>query len=141
MSYQADTLRDTIDTNWGLTGRVAKAGSASAGEYPVYIFAFAKSIIQEVSTRKAVEIRKTTPLQNIIRHPRFSVINDTFEIACYYELSDIDSSVWDLAEQDVEDMCDEVTRIINTVYNPSTGTGMFFTVNQSWDNQDSPLRS
>jgi hypothetical protein len=141
LSYQAKTLADTINTNWALTGRVAKAGSASAGEYPVYIRGFTKSHIQEISERKVVEVRKITALQNVETHPKFQTVTDTYEITCYYELSDVDSSLWDTAEADIEDMCEEVIRITNTVYNPSSGTGDFARTNQQWLNRDDLPRS
>ena len=141
MVFQADTLRDTIFTNWSLSGRLAKEGSAASGVYPVYMYAWSQSRIQEIATRKAVEVRKLTPLERIITHPRFEVINDTFEITCYYELSDVDSSVWDVAEGDIEDMCEEVVSIIKTVYDPSAGTGIFFSTSRSWANNDNLART
>jgi len=139
--FESDTLRDSIVAGWGLSGTVAKAGSAASGVYPVYILAHNQSTIQEISTRKAVEVRKTSPIENIVTHPRFSVINDTFEISCHYELADSDEVVWDAAEADIEDMCNEVIRIVETVYDPSAGTGIFFTTSRNWSNQDDLRRT
>ena len=111
--FQADTLRDSIVAGWGLSGTVAQTGSAASGVYPVYILAHTQTKIEEISTRKAVEVRKLTPLENIVTHPRFQEVNDIFEITCYYELSDSDETVWDAAEADIEDVCEEVVRIVN----------------------------
>jgi len=140
-NFQADTLRDSIVAGWALTGTMAKAGSAASGVYPVYILAHTQTKIEEIATRKAVEVRKLTPLENIITHPRFQVINDVFEIACYYELPDSDETIWDNAEADIEDICEEVVRIVKTVYDPSAGTGEFFTTNREWRNLDDLRRA
>jgi hypothetical protein len=141
MVFEADTLRDTIDTNWGLTGRLAKPSAAAAGVFPVYIYAWKRSSIDEVATKKAVEIRKETPKENVTQHPNFEIVDDVFQITCYYELSDIDSDIWDAAESDMEDICEEVLRILDTVYSPSAGTGAFFTVTKNWTNQDDLRRT
>ena len=47
--------------------------------------------------------------------------------------------MYDEGESDIEDMCKEIVRILKTVYDPSAGTGTFFTTNRQWqimDNQD-----
>ena len=43
-----------------------------------------------------------------------------------------DESIYDQAEQDIEDMTEEVERIIKSVYDPSAGTGVFWSTNRRW---------
>jgi len=132
--FQADTLRDSIESGWALTGALAKT-SSNPMKNPVKFFAHPQ--VKQIPTRKAVEVVKNSPLSNDIIHQKFTEVRDVFEITCRYTVEDVKNSKWDTAEKRVEDMCDEVLRITKTVYNPYSGTGVYFTSNTSWSNQDS----
>lgn len=134
--FQSQTLRDTISTNWGLTGTIAKVGSETQGDIPVEIVEFTESGVPGTENRKAIEVRKLSPLENVFVHPQFEEVRDVFEITCRYSLAGIDRDLWRNAETDIEDMTVEVLRIVKTVYNPLTGTGVFFTTDQRWSNED-----
>lgn len=134
MVYQADTLRDTLYTNWALSNPLAKSGSAGAKDQPVYFLAHSQIPAKEA--RKAVIVRKTSPLENVISHPKFDEVSDTFEITCYYVNQGGSPTTYDKSESNIEDMTDEVLRILKTVYNPLNGTGTFYRSNQVWQNRD-----
>jgi len=132
--YQADTLRDTLKTNWALTGGLAKSGTSGNKGQPVYFMAHPQ--IPSKEHRKAVIVRKLTPLENVISHAKFDEINDVFEIQVYYVVGGISLKTYDNSEKDREDMTDEVLRILKTIYNPLTTTGVFFRSTQVWKNDD-----
>lgn len=132
--YQADTLRDTLKTNWALTGDLAKSGTAGNVGQPVYFMAHPQ--IPSKEHRKAVIVRKLTPLENVVSHAKFDEVNDVFEIQIYYVVAGISLATYDNSEKDREDMTDEVLRILKTVYNPLTTTGTYFRTNQAWKNDD-----
>lgn len=131
--FQADTLRDSIEAGWSLTDQLSKAGSTTM-QNPVEFFAHDQ--VKDIELRKAVVVKKTTPLQSDIIHPKFTEVTDVFEITCRYTVPDVTDVNWDSDEEDVEDMCDEVTRIIKTVYDPQTPTGTFFRSTFQWKNSD-----
>ncbi len=132
--FGADTLRDSIESAWNLTGRLLKVGSETdVMKEPVFFFGHPQ-IIAAGEWTKAVEVKKinTDERENIITHPRFFEIQDNYEITIRYRVIGGDETLYDQAEQDVEDMTEEVERIIKTVYDPSTGTGNFFSTNRRW---------
>jgi len=138
-TFGADTLRDLLETNWGLSGRVSK--TVSAGVENVVRF-FAHPQIPELHEwQKAVEVTKILDPQaqnneNQTVHPHFTEVQHNFTIKCRYRVMGKDETIYDTAEQDIEDMCIEVVRIFQTVYDPTTGTGVFFTARYSWRNED-----
>lgn len=88
---------------------------------------------------KAVEVKKTldpADTEGLTQHPRWEQTRDTFTITCRYRVVSIEEVLWDQAEQDIEDMCLEVVRIIKTVYDPTAGTGAFFQSDYNWTNAD-----
>ena len=130
MVYQADTIRDQLFGAWSLLDPVAKLGDQTLGFEPVIHLAHPQVVGSERT--KTVEVRKLTPLENIIRHPRFEEASDTFEITVRYDLPGVGGQLWDSAESAIEDMEEEVLRIMNQIHNPFDGSGGFFRVIQNW---------
>jgi hypothetical protein len=134
LAYLADTLRDTLYNNWALAAPLRKSGTAGEKGQPVYFYAHTQIPAKEA--RKAVIVRKTSPLENVITHPKFEEVSDTFEITCYYVNQGGSLETYDVSETNIENMADEVLRILKTVYNPINGTGTFYRSNQVWQNRD-----
>ncbi len=132
--FAADTLRDSIKSAWGLTGRLAKVVADDMKE-PVQFFAHPQ-VAGEWT--KAVEVKKinTPETEGEIEHTNFSEIRDNFTITVRYNVLALDETLYDLAEQDVEDMTEEIRRIIKTIYSPQAGNGTFFQVNYGWGDDD-----
>lgn len=131
--FQSDTLRDSIESGWTLIGALAKV-SSNTMKNPVKFFAHPQ--VKQLPTKKAIEVRKDTPLSTDVIHQKFTEINDVFEVKCRYTVEDVKNSKWDISETRVEDMCDEVLRIVKTVYNPNAGTGLFYKTITGWTNND-----
>lgn len=131
--FQADTLRDSIQSGWGLSGALSKTAT-NIMKNPVKFFAHPQ--VKQIETKKAIQVRKDTPLSTDIIHQKFTEVNDVFEVKCRYTVEDVKNSKWDIAESRIEDMCDEVLRIVKTVYNPNTGTGLYYKSMTGWDNND-----
>ena len=132
-TFEADTLRDTLESNWALTDSLGKVITTTI-QNPVKFFAHNQ--VKNTERKRAVEVRKLTPLSSEINHTEFQEVTDTFEIKCRYTIESVEESQYDLAEERVEDMCNEVDRIIKTVYDPQNGTGTFFVTNFTWRNDD-----
>ena len=130
MVYQADTIRDQLFNNWTLTNPIARLGAETLGDAPVIHLAHPQ--ISGTERSKTVQVRKLTPLENVIRHPRFEEATDTFEITVTYDLIGTALGLWDDFESNIEDVCEEVIRIMRTIHNPFDGTGGFFRVQENW---------
>ena len=133
MVYEADTLRDVLFTNWALTGRLAKEGTANT-DRPIFFFA-REQVLDKIET-KSITVIKDTSIKTRRKTEFFTIEEDRFTIEVRYKLQGTNRVDWDLSEADAEDMEEEVNRIIDTVYNPHLGTGIFFTSDFLWDNQD-----
>lgn len=131
--FEADTLRDTLFTNWGLSDRLAKTDSKKRGDYVEF---YANKPIAGQENPKYVRVRKEQPIEQVLEHPHFEEVRDEFEIEVYAISYGTDETDRIEPEQDIEDMCNEVVRIVKTVYNPLNETGAFFTTTRVWSNAD-----
>lgn len=136
MVFAADTLRDTIETNWGLSGELSKTATGTMKE-TVKFYAWPQ--IEGTHFTKAVEVIKTNEEQdeNVTAHPQFNEISDTYIINCRIRLTDVQFTTRDTIEGQIEDMAAEVVRILKTVYQPSSSTGAFFAAKRGWEINDS----
>jgi len=131
--FQADTLRDSIESGWALTGALAKTTTNTMKNAVKF---FAHPQVKQIETKKSIEVKKITPLSADVIHQKFTEVRDVFEIKCRYTVEDVKNSKWDISEARVEDMCDEVSRIVKTVYDPNAGTGVYYVSNAGWTNND-----
>lgn len=138
--FAADTLRDTIVAAWAPANtRIPKA--VDTGIEQIVHFLAHPQIEGAHEWPIALEIAKILDPQvpdneNQTVHPRFSEVTHRFSITCRYRVRNIDETLFDQAQQDIEDMCVETVRILKTVYDPLAGTGAFFTARYTWSNQD-----
>ncbi len=135
MVFSADTLRDIIDSNWALTGRLAKVPADNMKEI-VFFYAYPQVLGNE--TTKAVTIQKINALENerVVAHPKHNQVSDIFEIEIRYRTFDVQLINRDIAYSDLEDMADEVVRILKTQFQPSSDTGAYYQVSREWQRLD-----
>jgi len=131
--FEADTLRDSIESGWALTGALVKTESTTV-QNPVKFYAH--SLVKHTESKRAVIVRKLTPIATTQNHTEFREETNVYEITCRYTVDATNETAFDLSVQRVEDMCNEVERIVKTVYEPQSATGGFFTTNLSWRNDD-----
>lgn len=131
--FEADTLRDSIQSAWALTGSLSKTVSGTRKKIVKF---YAHKFVKILEQNKAILVRKVTPKENVKHHPDFDEVSDVFEIVSYYKVRAAKDSIFDNAEKDIEDMCEEVIRIITTIYNPQNGTGVFYSTDFNWRNED-----
>lgn len=133
MAYDADTLKDYIETNWSLTGQLSKTAATGINEY---VWFYAHPQVDATESRKAIEVRQVTPTENITIHPKFEEVRVDYLIRCRYTVEGIAPDVYDNAESNMQAMTDEINRILDTLYNPITFTGTFFSSSRNWQNMD-----
>ena len=138
--FASDTLRDTLFAVWAPANtRIPKAESAGIEHY-CHILAHPQ-IVGAHEWPIAIEIAKimdpaVPDNENQVVHPLFTEVTHKFVISCRRRVGNIDETLFDQAQEDIEDMCVEVVRILKTVYNPLAGTGAFFTARYDWRNND-----
>jgi hypothetical protein len=131
--FEADTLRDSIESGWALTGALAKTESVTV-QNPVKFYAH--SLVKHTEAKRAIIVRKLTPITTTQNHTEFREETNVYEIICRYTVDATNETAFDLSVQRVEDMCNETERLVKTVYEPQSATGGFFTTNLSWRNDD-----
>lgn len=133
--FAADTLRDSIESGWALSGNLSKTATDSFKE-TVQFFAHPQIMGNEVT--KAVEVQKinTPESENELEYPDYIEVRDVFVVTVRYRLDDSEDGQYDNSEADIEDMTEEVRRIIKTVYSPSAGNGDFHRASWQWENLD-----
>ena len=135
---EAQTIQELLFNNWSLIGELAKQTTSTMTE-PVHFFE--RGQVPGNKFPKAITVQKINALgnENIIEHPKFFEQSETFEITCFLQIidsADDQFSVWiDLMQQ----MTSEVSRILKTVFSPSTVTGEFFRTNTGWTKDDTFL--
>jgi len=135
MVSQATTIRNSLSTNWALTGRLTKTSTSTVTEVVRF---FDREQVLGNEWPKAVIVRKinTEAGENLIEHPHFTEVRDVYEISCFYRVVDVKQVTYSDALEDVEDMATEIQRILKLTYSPDTGTGIFYTSRQEWRKED-----
>lgn len=137
MTFQADTLLQIFQTNWSLTAnRVTLANTAAATGKKRPIIIFAREQVADKIQTKSIEIIKQSPLISQEIDEFLTTEIDEFLIRGRYKLQGISKDAWDISESDVEDIEEEINRIIKITFNPQNGTNIFFTSSLNWKNKD-----
>lgn len=135
-AYQANTIITNIENQWSLSGLLADSDNVNPDITNEGVHFLSHQQPEATTYRIAVIGRKISPLENVVSHPMFDEVHDTFEIWCHYTLESFDESTWENAESLVEQMEDEVLRILLLTYNPQTNTNVYFKTDRKWDNRD-----
>lgn len=134
----SDTLRDVLVSAWAPANtRIPKTTSAGI-EHIVHFLAHPQ-IDGAHEWPIAVEISKIMDPpnnENQVIHPRFTEVHHKYTITCRYRVRNINETLFDQSFEDIEDMCVEVVRILQTQYDPQSDTGAFFQCRYNWANQD-----
>ncbi len=135
MVAQATTIRNSLQTNWALTGRLTKTATATVSEIVRF---YDREQVLGNEWPKAVVVRKINAEadENITRHPHFTEVRDVYEITCYYRVQDVQEVTFSDAIEDIEDMGAEVQRILLLTYNPQSATGIFYVTKGEWRKED-----
>ena len=138
MVFSADTLRDFIENAWSLTGRLSKTATDNQKEIVIF-YAYPQIVGNETS--KAVTVQKINALENelVVQHPNFNEVSDIFEIELRYRTTDVQKVSRDESFSDLEDMGDEVVRILKLQFSPGNNTGIYFRVRREWQRLDDYL--
>jgi len=138
-SSAATTLKETIEDDWSLGGELSNESVGTGNslmDEVVQFFDRLQVVGNEVT--KAVIIQKINAEGNetLIAHPNFNEIVDIYEITVRYRVIDVTAVNYSDSLDFVEQMGSEVTKILKTVYNPSTTTNIYFRTTNNWTNED-----
>ncbi len=132
---EAQIVQQLLFNNWSLTGELA---NAVVGDMTEPVQFFDRGQIPGNKVAKAVAVQKINELgnENLLEHPKFSEQSDIFEVTCFLQVTDGADDIFSVWIDLMQQMCGEVTRILKTVYAPSSDTGEFFTTNTGWTKDD-----
>ena len=136
MVYEADTLKELLRLNWSLVGLLSAEGTVAAENNIRPIKFFARDQNDEKIETKSIEVHKESPLGISAQNEFFTNEDDVIKIRVLYKLQDLSKVGWDLTEANVEDIEEEIERIIATTFNPQTGIGIWFTISEDWKDVD-----
>ena len=136
MVYEADTLKELLRLNWTLTGLLSAEGTVAAEKNVRPIKFFARDQNDEKIETKAIEVHKVSPLATTDANEFFTTESDEIKIRVLYKLNDLAKDGWDLTESNVEDVEEEIERILATIFNPQSGIGIWFTTSLNWRDVD-----
>lgn len=131
----ATTLRDIMFNEWSLTGELSKTGTEIA---PENVNFFDRLQVDKNQLSKAVIIQKINPEgnENVTAHPKFNEIFDLYELTVHFRVTSTEPDGFSDAIDKIEQMGEEVVRILKTVYDPSIPEGVYFKVSRNWTNED-----
>jgi len=135
MTASATILRDLLFDEWSLTGEISKTATQ---DDPEVVNFFDRLQVQGNEQSKAITVQKVQEEANqgIIEHPHFNEVSDLYEIVLYYRVLNPDVPTYSTFLDNIEQMGNEVTRILKTTYSPANNTGIFFKVSRNWINED-----
>ena len=132
---EAQILQQLLFNNWSLTGELS---NVVVGDMDEVVSFFNRGQVPGNKVAKAVTVQKINELgnENVIEHPKFFEQSDTFEVTCFLQVPDAADDVFSVWIDLIQQMAGEVSRILKTVYSPSTTTGQFFQTNTGWTKDD-----
>jgi len=132
---EALIVEKLLFNNWALTGELSKV---VVGEMNEPVTFYDRSQVPGNRVVKAVTVQKINELgnENILEHPKFFEQSDIFEVTCFLQVTDAAKDVFSVWVDRMQQMTGEVTRILKTVFAPSSDTGEFFTSNTQWTKDD-----
>lgn len=132
---EAQTISELLFNEWSLTGELSKEVVGNMNEVVQF---FDRGQIPGNKVVKAVTVQKINELgnENIVEHPKFFEQSDTFEVTCFIQVTDGATDVFSVWIDLMQQMTGEVSRILKTVFSPSSTTGEFFTTNTGWTKDD-----
>jgi len=135
LTSQAQIIRNSIETNWGLGGTLSKTETDSMKEVVRF---FDRKQVKGNEWPKAVTVEKINAEgeENIVEHPRYSEVSDQYYITLHYRVTNVEPETYSTALDQVEKMATEVQRIIALTYSPADEQGTFFTTTSYWTKQD-----
>lgn len=139
MVAAATTLRDTIESNWGLTGLLSKTVTGTGATLMDQVVKFYDRLqVRGNEAVKAVVVQKINAETNegVVKHPHYNEINDIYEITVRYRVGDVEADIYSNYLDLIEQMGTEVVRILKTVYNPATPLNIYYRTANSWTNED-----
>ena len=135
MVSQATTIKNSIESNWALTGTLSKTPTATVSEVVRF---YDRPQVKGNEWPKAVTVIKINNdlEEGIVEHPNFTEVTDIYEIELYYRVQDVQVATYSDALNDVELMGTELLRILKLSFSPSTGVGGYFVSRWRWYKED-----
>ncbi len=135
MVSQATTIRNLVETNWSLTGRLSKTPADNMKEV---VYFYDRQQVEGNEQTKAVVIRKINAQdkENQVEYPNFIEIQDVYEITLYYRIIDVQEVSYSEGLEDIENMATELLRILDLNFSPSMDNGTFWQANRTWFKHD-----
>lgn len=134
--FDANTIATLLTNNWGLDGLLALAQNVVTTTTAEGVVIFPHQNPEGVAARLGIFVRKITTLENVVEHPKFDEVHDDYEIWCHYILEGIEEAMWINAESLIQQMQQEVLRILKLSFDPANGVGTFFSTDRKWSNRD-----
>lgn len=135
MVSQPTEIRDILEAQWSLTGRLSKVPLDNMKEIVRF---FDRQQVEGNEWPKAVVVRKINDEfdedKNI--RPAFTETIDKYEITLYYRVVDVQEPSYSEALQDIEDMAKETQAILRTQWDPANNVGPYFTSRYYWLKED-----
>jgi len=132
---EAQTITELLFDEWSLTGELS---NVVVGDMNEVVQFFDRGQIPGNKVVKAVTVQKINELgnENIVEHPKFFEQSDTFEVTCFLQVTDGATDIFSVWIDLMQQMTGEVSRILKTVFSPSSDTGEFFSTNTGWTKDD-----
>ena len=131
MVSQATEIRDIIQAQWSLTGRLSKVPLDNMKEIVRF---FDREQVLGNEWPKAVVVKKINDTEEEDRtvFPNYIELTDKYEITLFYRVVDVQEISYSEALSDIQDMATELQRILDLTFDPATMTGPWFTANYFW---------
>ncbi len=135
MPSQATEIRDLIEAEWSLTGRLSKVPLENMKEIVRF---FDRAQVEGNEWVKAIVVKKINDSMDEDKsiEPTFINTTDKYEFEVRYRVVDVQEISYSEALEDVEEMAREMQRIIKTVFDPANAIGPYMTAEYRWGETD-----
>jgi len=137
MVASTTTLRDFLIANWRgvgtaiTTDRVDIVPFANMKEI---VTIYDRPLVEGNELAKTIAIDKATleEQEGLFEHPNYTEVWDDYYIEVRYRVKDVQGIVYTQAESDIQEITQEVVRILKLRFNPANGVGTYFRTRNDW---------
>lgn len=131
-------LRNFLIANWRGVGTAIttdRVDIVPVANMKEIVQIFDRPIVEGNEPSKSISIDKATEeeQEGVFEHPNYTEVYDDYIIECRYRVKDVQIPVYSEALSDMQEITQEVVRILKLRFDPGNSVGTYFTVRKDWE--------
>ena len=137
MVASSTNIRDFLIANWRGVGTAIttdRVDIVPVANMKEIVTIYDRPLVEGNELSKTITIDKATEeeQEGLFEHPNYTEVWDDYIIEVRYRVKDVQGIVYSEAESDIQEITQEVVRILKLRFNPANGVGTYFRTRNDW---------